>query len=53
MKDMISSTYVYLIRMLCHEKDGGITCIISICHDLILWDLMYFAGQVHQDSSLL
>ena len=36
-KVMASTMYVCLIGILFHEKNGGISCTISICHDLKLW----------------
>ena len=49
----VQYTYTCLIGTLCQEKNKGMTYIISICHDLILWDLMPFVCHMRQDTSLL
>ena len=50
-KRYVQYTNARLIRTLCRKKIRGMTCIINLCHDLKLWNLVYFMCHMHQNSS--
>lgn len=49
----VKYTYVSLVEKLCYKKNGSMNCIISMHHDLKLWDLMHFLCHKHRDTSPL
>ena len=50
--DIDNKSWEHFLMHVVIEKNGSMTCIVIMCHDLILWYLMHFVFYVHGDRML-